>query len=86
MDNIASGGVNVNGGFMFEIGYNCFNEELAYKFHNKILRYLFKKDLEKSVRVKLHGTYISVSISAESDKATQVLTKCNKKYEKVCRR
>lgn len=56
MDNIASGGVNVNGGFMFEIRYNCFNEELAYKLHNKILRYLFKKDLEKSVRVKLHGT------------------------------
>jgi|GEM_PF-5282229 len=71
---------------MFEIRYNCFNEESAYKLYNKILRYLFKKDLEKSVRVKLHDTYINVSISAESDKATQVLTKCNKKYEKVCRR
>lgn len=28
---------------MFEVRYNCFNEELAYKLHNKILRYLFKK-------------------------------------------
>lgn len=71
---------------MFEVRYNCFNEELAYKLHNKILRYLFKRDFEKSVRVKLHGTYVSVSISEKSNKVTQVLTKCNKKYERACRR
>ena len=71
---------------MFEVRYSCFNEELAYKLHNKILRYLLKKDLEKSVRVKLHGKYLSVSISEKSNKVTQVLTKCNKSYEKVCRR
>ena len=72
--------------FMFEVRYNCFNEELAYKLHNKILRYLFKRDLEKSVRVKLHGTYVSVSISVECANVSKILSKCNKKYERICRR